>query len=88
MIPKKHIRREEYVVNSKEFILVKVVRRVYKVSRRGRRRYGGGEKGMQMGMEDEGIGIAGYVIRFADGHEHTVPSSFLFPQNSGVFVLG
>ena len=48
-----------------------VVRRVYRVSfGRGRRRGGVREGGL--GVEDEGIGIGGFVVRFADCHECSV----------------
>jgi hypothetical protein len=65
-IPFKPIPRDEYLINSKEFIPVKVLDRIYKptVRRRRRRIYKEG---------DQGIGIGGYIILFADGHEHSVP---------------
>jgi hypothetical protein len=65
-IPSKNIKREDYTLNTAEFIPVKVLGRVYKPTVRRRRR--------QIFNEvDQGIGIGGYVIRFADGHEHCVP---------------
>ena len=56
--------KKEYLVNSKEFKPVKVLQRVYKPTFRRRRRV--------YQEVDTRIGIGGYVIRFADGHEHCV----------------
>jgi hypothetical protein len=64
-IPSKPLKREEYIVNTAEFIPVKVLARVYKPTLRRRRRRIDDEV-------DQGIGIGGYVIRFADGHEYCV----------------
>jgi hypothetical protein len=66
------LEKEQYLVNSKEFTPVKVLQRVYKPTRRRRRRPTTYE-------EEVNIGIGGYVVRFADGHEHCVysPSGLL-----------
>jgi hypothetical protein len=61
-IPEIPLHREDFAVNSAEFKPVKVLQRVYKPTLRRRRV-------MDIG---EGIGIGGYVIRFADGHEYCV----------------
>jgi hypothetical protein len=58
--------RHQYLVNSREFIPVKVLQRVYKPAPRRRRRV--------YEEVDPRVGIGGYVIRFADGHEHCVLS--------------
>jgi hypothetical protein len=61
-IPQISLNREDFAVNSAEFKPVKVLERVYKPTLRRRR-----------GIDaSEGIGIGGYVIRFADGHEFCV----------------
>jgi len=74
---KEGVSREAYVLDSREFMPVMVVRRIYRVSSgRGRRRGGVREAGL--GVEDEGIGIGGYVVRFADGHECSVLTLSLF----------
>lgn len=67
-------RRDEYVLNPAEFKPVKILGRVYKpaLRRRGRRR----QKEI-----DQGIGIGGYIVQFADGHEYSVPLSSLFSAN-------
>ena len=59
--------KQQYLVNSKEFKPAKVLQRVYKPTLRRRRRI----------YEEDGtrIGIGGYIIRFADGHEHCVFAS-------------
>jgi hypothetical protein len=70
-IPEVPVKKEEYILDSREFKVVKVVGRVYKPSARRRRVY-----------EDNGlgIGIGGYIIRYADGHEFCVPPPVLkFP---------
>jgi hypothetical protein len=56
--------KQQYLVNTKEFKPAKVLQRVYKPTLRRRRRI----------YEEDGprIGIGGYIIRFADGHEHCV----------------
>jgi hypothetical protein len=69
-IPSKPLAREEYILNTAEFIPVKVLARIYKPTLRRRRRRIDNEV-------DQGIGIGGYVIRFADGHEHSVPLPLL-----------
>jgi len=63
-VPEIQVPKEEYVVNSNEFKVVEVVGRVYKPSVRRKRIYDDG------GM---GIGIGGYIVRYADGHEFCVP---------------
>lgn len=67
-------RRDEYVMNPAEFKPVKILGRVYKpaLRRRGRRR--------QQEI-DHGIGIGGYIVQFADGHEYSVPFHSLFSAN-------
>ena len=63
--------RQQYLVNSNEFKPVKVLHRVYKPIPRRRRT-----------MYEEAnprLGVGGYVIRFADGHEHCV---FPIPSNT------
>jgi hypothetical protein len=64
-VPKVPLKREEYVLDSREFKVVKVVGRVYKPSERRRRVYDD---------NGQGIGIGGYIIRYADGHEYCVPT--------------
>jgi hypothetical protein len=64
-IPEVPVNREEYVLDSREFKVVKIVGRVYKPSERRRRVYDD---------NGQGIGIGGYIIRYADGHEFCVPS--------------
>lgn len=66
-IPEKQPNREEYSINTSEFRPIKVLSRVYKPTLRRRRR--------QFDPLDEGIGIGGYIVRFADGHEHCVSLS-------------
>jgi hypothetical protein len=73
-VPEVPLRREEYFLDSREFKVVKVVGRVYKPSQRRRRVYD--DNGM-------GIGIGGYIIRYADGREFCVP---LPPKQSSHLV--
>lgn len=69
-VPERQVRKEEYVVNSKEFKVVEVVGRVYKPSlQRERVHHNRGG--------NAGIGIGGYIVRCADGHEFCVLSSSL-----------
>jgi hypothetical protein len=63
-IPRVSVDREKYSVNLEEFRPVKILRRVYKPTSRKRRHY--------VEILDEGIGIGGYVVRFADGHDWAV----------------
>jgi len=77
-VPEIQVRKEEYLVNSNEFKIVEVVGRVYKPSSRRKRMYDDG------GM---GIGIGGYVVRYADGHEFCVtPHPFSQSSDCGFFV--
>ena len=71
-VPEIQVPKEEYLVNSNEFKIVEVVARVYKPSLRRKRIYDDG------GM---GIGIGGYIVRYADGHEFCV-TSHSFSQSS------
>ena len=69
------LKREEYVINTAEFIPVRILGRVYKPTLRRRRR-------RRMDEEiDQGIGIGGYVVQFGDGHEYSVPLRPLFSAN-------
>ena len=61
---KPRLNREEYIMNSAEFKPVQILSRVYKPTLRRRRKV--------YEEVDEGIGIGGYLIRFADGHEYCV----------------
>jgi len=72
------LRREEWGVDSREFKVLKVLRRVYKQSGMRRRRRRGPEGEDDEEEADDGIGVGGYVIRFADGREHTVHFPYLF----------
>jgi hypothetical protein len=67
------LKREEYVINTAEFKPVKILGRVYKPTLRRRGR---------INEEiDQGIGIGGYIVKFADGHEYSVPLFVLFGAN-------
>ena len=68
------VRRDRYVMNTAEFKPVKILGRVYKPTLRGRRR--------RIHEEiDQGIGIGGYIVRFADGHQCCVPLLLYFSAN-------
>jgi hypothetical protein len=67
------LKREEYVINTAEFKPVKILGRVYKPTLRRR--------GRISEEIDQGIGIGGYIVKFGDGHEYSVPLFVLFGAN-------
>lgn len=80
-VPAYPMDREGYVMNSAEFIPVKIIGRVYKPTLRGRssfyeptfRR----RRTVYQKQIDQGIGIGGYIVQFHDGHEVCVLPKYI-----------
>jgi hypothetical protein len=64
-VTSKPLRREEYILDSREFRPAEVLCRIYKPRDRRRRRFRDED-------DEKTCGIAGYVIKFEDGHLYDV----------------